>query len=84
MRFAAEAGRPLSVRGGGHSFAGFGTNDGGVVIDLAHLAAVEVVDAERHRVRAGGGAAWGDVAAASAPHGLAISSGDAEMSASAG
>ncbi len=30
VRFAAGAGLLLSVRGGGHSFAGFGTNDGGV------------------------------------------------------
>jgi FAD/FMN-containing dehydrogenase len=76
VRFAAEAGLPLSVRGGGHSFPGFGTNDGGVVIDLSYLAAVEIIDRERHVVRIGGGATWGQVAAALAPHGLAISSGD--------
>ena len=76
VRFAAAAGLPLSVRGGGHSFAGFGTNDGGVVIDLGRLAGVEVVDKDRHLVRIGGGATWGQVAAALAPHGLAISSGD--------
>jgi FAD/FMN-containing dehydrogenase len=74
--FAAGAGLSLSVRGGGHSFAGFGTNDGGVVLDLRMLADVEVVDRERHRVRIGGGATWGEVADALAPYGLAISSGD--------
>jgi FAD/FMN-containing dehydrogenase len=66
----------LSVRGGGHAFPGFGTNDGGVVIDLRALASVEIIDKERHLVRIGGGATWGEVAAALAPHGLAISSGD--------
>ena len=66
----------LSVRGGGHGFPGFGTNDGGVVIDLSQLASVEIIDSERHLVRIGGGATWGQVAAALAPHGLAISSGD--------
>jgi FAD/FMN-containing dehydrogenase len=76
VRFAAEAGLALSVRGGGHAFAGFGTNDGGIVIDLATLDDVRIVDAERHIVRIGGGATWGQVAAALAPHGLAISSGD--------
>jgi FAD/FMN-containing dehydrogenase len=76
VRFAAGAGLPLSVRGGGHAFAGFGTNDGGVVIDLGHLAAVEVLDAGRHLVRIAGGATWGQVTAALDPHGLAISSGD--------
>jgi FAD/FMN-containing dehydrogenase len=75
VRFSASAGLPLSVRGGGHSFSGFGTNDGGVVIDLSRLANVEIIDKERHLVRIGGGATWGQVAAALAPHGLAISSG---------
>ena len=76
VRFAASAGLLLSVRGGGHGFPGFGTNDGGVVIDLSKLANVEIIDKERHHVRIGGGATWGQVAAALAPHGLAISSGD--------
>ncbi|WP_406315172.1 FAD-binding oxidoreductase [Streptosporangium sp. NBC_01639] len=74
--FAADAGLSLSVRGGGHGFAGFGTNDDGVVIDLSNLANVEVIDDERHLVRIGGGATWGQVADALAPYGLAISSGD--------
>ena len=76
LGFAAGSGLALSVRGGGHSFPGFGTNDGGVVIDLGHLADVEVLDGDRHLVRIGGGATWGQVATALAPHGLAISSGD--------
>ena len=76
VRFAASAGLVLSVRGGGHGFPGFGTNDGGVVIDLSRLANVEITDKERHLVRIGGGATWGQVAAVLAPHGLAISSGD--------
>ncbi len=76
VRFAASTKLLLSVRGGGHSFAGFGTNDGGVVVDLGKLADVEIIDKERHLVRIGGGATWGQVAAALAPHGLAISSGD--------
>jgi FAD/FMN-containing dehydrogenase len=78
VKFAAQSGLELAVRGGGHGFAGFGTNHGGVVIDLSPLAAVEVVDSERGLVRIGGGATWGQVAAALAPHGLAISSGDSQ------
>jgi len=76
VRFAASTGLLLSVRGGGHGFAGFGTNDGGVVIDLSNLANVEVIDKDRHLVRMGGGATWGQAAAVLAPYGLAISSGD--------
>ncbi len=76
VRFAADTGLELSVRGGGHAFAGFGTNDDGVVIDLGRLATVEVIDKDRHLARIGGGATWGQVTAALAPHSLAISSGD--------
>jgi len=76
VKFAVAAGLSLAVRGGGHSFPGFGTNDDGVVIDLSKLATVEIIDKDRHLVRIGGGAVWGQVAAALAPHNLAISSGD--------
>jgi FAD/FMN-containing dehydrogenase len=76
VSFAADTGLPLAVRGGGHAFQGFGTNDGGVVIDLGRLSTVEVVDPVRRLVRVGGGATWGQVVDALAPHGLAISSGD--------
>jgi len=76
VRFAASAGLPLSVRGGGHGFPGFATNDGGVVIDLSRLSSVALQDQDLSRVRIGGGATWGAVVDALAPHGLAISSGD--------
>ncbi|MFC6160869.1 FAD-binding oxidoreductase [Kribbella jiaozuonensis] len=76
VAYAAASGLPLAVRGGGHAFAGFGTNAGGVVIDLSQMAGIEVIDKEKNVVRIGGGATWGQVAAALAPHGLAISSGD--------
>ncbi|GAA3097211.1 FAD/FMN-containing dehydrogenase [Kribbella aluminosa] len=76
VRYAVDSGLPLAVRGGGHAFPGFGTNDGGVVIDLSGLAGIDVVDKDKHVVRIGGGATWGQVAAALAPHNLAISSGD--------
>ena len=64
------------MRSGGHSPLGHSTNTGGMVIDLAHLDAVEVLDAERRLVRVGGGATWGKVAAALDPHGWALTSGD--------
>ncbi|MGC4109336.1 MAG: FAD-binding oxidoreductase [Nocardioides sp.] len=76
VRFAAGARLPLSVRGGGHSFAGFGTSDGGVVLDIRALDSVELVDQDRGLVRVAGGATWGQVTDALAPYGLAISSGD--------
>lgn len=76
VQFARAHDLPLSVRGGGHSGAGFGTNEGGLVVELSQFDAVEVLDAERGLVRVGAGAKWGAVADALAPHGLAITSGD--------
>lgn len=64
----------VSVRSGGHSGAGFSTNDGGLVIDLSAINHVDVRDGDV--VAIGTGATWGEVADALAPYGLAISSGD--------
>ncbi len=66
----------VSVRSGGHSPLGHGTNTGGMVIDLAHLDDVEVLDAGRRLVRVGGGATWGRVAAALDPRGWGLTAGD--------
>ncbi len=60
VRFARESGLPLSVRGGSHSVPGFGTNDGGLVIDLSGMRSVRV-DPRARTVRAEGGATWGDL-----------------------
>ncbi|MFC8191710.1 LLM class flavin-dependent oxidoreductase [Cellulomonas sp. NPDC057328] len=76
LAYARRQRGPLAVRSGGHGISGRSTNDGGVVLDLGRLDQVEVVDAARRRVRLGAGATWGAVAAALAPRGWAISSGD--------
>ncbi|WP_345544562.1 LLM class flavin-dependent oxidoreductase [Microbacterium jejuense] len=67
---------PLSVRSGGHGISGRSTNDGGIVIDLRLLNAIEVLDVDRRLVRIGPGARWTQVAAALGEHGWALSSGD--------
>lgn len=76
LNFIRESGLLLSVRSGGHNGAGFGTNDGGAVIDLSLLNTVEVIDAAQRTVRIGSGATWGVVANLLKDHGLALSSGD--------
>lgn len=67
---------PLGVRSGGHGISGRSTNDGGIVIDLSRLNAMEVFDEANRLVRIEAGARWQDVAAFLAPHGWALSSGD--------
>ena len=59
VNHAREAGLDLAVRGGGHSAPGFGTCDGGVVLDLSLINNV-FVDPVRKTARTGGGATWGD------------------------
>jgi alkanesulfonate monooxygenase SsuD/methylene tetrahydromethanopterin reductase-like flavin-dependent oxidoreductase (luciferase family) len=73
LAFARQQQVPLAIRSGGHGISGRSTNDGGVIIDLARLASVDVTGT---RVRVGPGASWGHVAESLVPSGLAISSGD--------
>ena len=74
IRFAREHDLPLAVRGGGHNGAGLGSVDDGVVIDLSPMKSVSV-DAATRTVRVGGGCVWGEVDAATQPHGLAVPTG---------
>jgi FAD/FMN-containing dehydrogenase len=76
LAYAREQEVALSVRSGGHGISGRSTNDGGIVIDLAKLDAIEILDPKQGRIRLGPGARWGRVGQALVPHGLAISSGD--------
>jgi FAD/FMN-containing dehydrogenase len=76
LRYATAHRLTVSVRSSGHSPLGHSTNTGGMVIDLRRLDHVEVLDTEHRLVRVGGGATWGRVAEALAPHGWAITAGD--------
>lgn len=76
LHFAREHHFTLSVRSGGHGLSGQATNNGGLVLDLTSLNAVQILDPAQHLVRIGAGARWGEVAKTLAAHGLAISSGD--------
>ncbi|MFL5797278.1 MAG: FAD-binding oxidoreductase [Actinomycetota bacterium] len=74
VRLARQNGLELAVRGGGHSVPGFGTSDGGVVIDLSGMRGVRV-DPAASTARAEGGATWGDFNAATHAFGLATTGG---------
>ncbi|MEV0949392.1 FAD-binding oxidoreductase [Promicromonospora sp. NPDC050249] len=86
IRYAQREGLALSVRSGGHGLLGAATNDGGLVLDLAHLDSVELLapDAadpdnthpDRTLVRVDAGACWGHVMRTLDPHGLGLTAGD--------
>jgi FAD/FMN-containing dehydrogenase len=71
---ARKAGLPLSVRAGGHDWAGRAVRDGGLVVDLTGMRAV-TVDPARRTATVQGGALTSDLLAATAPYGLVTSTG---------
>ena len=75
IKFARDTGTELAVRSGGHSGAGHSTTEGGVVIDLRDLRALEVDPSARTATAQAGLTAY-DLAVATAEHGLAIGFGD--------
>jgi len=72
--YARDNDLDLSIRGGGHSGPGFGTNDGGVVVDFSRMRGVRV-DPAAMTARAEGGVTWGDFNAATHAFGLATTGG---------
>jgi FAD binding domain/Berberine and berberine like len=64
----------VAVRAGGHSSPGFATSDGGLVIDLSPLKAVQV-DPVRRIAWVQPGVLWSELDAATQEHGLAVTGG---------
>ena len=75
VRFCAEAGVELAVRSGGHSGAGHGASEGGIVLDLRELKRLEI-DVESRTAWAETGLTAAEVTEAVGAHGLAIGFGD--------
>jgi FAD/FMN-containing dehydrogenase len=74
VNFARSHNLRLSVRGGGHSAPGYGTNDGGLVIDQSLLKGIQV-DPDARTVRVQGGALWRELDHETQAFGLATTGG---------
>lgn len=83
VNFAREHELLVSVRGGGHNVAGHATNDGGIVIDLSPMKAIEV-DPERRIAHAQPGVTWGELDRATQVYGLAAPGGEVSETGIAG
>jgi FAD/FMN-containing dehydrogenase len=75
VSLARETGLELAVRSGGHSTAGHSVTDGGIVLDLSAMRALDI-DPERRTAWAQTGLTAGEYTAAAAAHGLATGFGD--------
>ena len=72
---ARETGLELAVRSGGHSGAGHGVCEGGIVLDLADMRALDI-DVDGRTVWAEAGLTAGEYTTAAGAHGLATGFGD--------
>jgi UDP-N-acetylenolpyruvoylglucosamine reductase len=71
LRYARRAGLPVAVRGGGANVAGWGTCDGGMVLDLSPMKRISV-DPEARMAVAQPGVTWGELDAATQEYQLAL------------
>jgi FAD/FMN-containing dehydrogenase len=74
VRFARSNNLTIAVRGGGHNVAGLASVDGGIVIDLSEMNAVQV-DPMKRMVKVQGGAKLKDIDHATQALGLAMPTG---------
>src|SRR5215217_767231 len=74
VNFARENELVVAVRGGGHSVPGYGTCDGGLVIDLSPMKGIWV-DPDSRIARAQAGVTWGEFDRETQQFGLAVTGG---------
>ena len=74
VNLAREQGWPPAVRSGGHSVAGFGVCEGGLMIDLSQMKGIRVDPAKRI-ARAEPGVTWGELDRETGVFGLATPGG---------
>lgn len=70
VNFARDLGLPISVRGGGHSYAGKTVDNGGLLVDLSLMKTIHI-DADGRTVDVGAGVTCGELDQATQEHGLA-------------
>jgi FAD/FMN-containing dehydrogenase len=75
VSLARESGLELAVRSGGHSLAGHSTTEGGMVLDLSAMRALDI-DAEARTAWAQTGLTAGEYTSAAGAYGLATGFGD--------
>lgn len=75
ISFARDTGSELVIRSGGHSVAGHGVTDGGIVLDLSNMKELRI-DARGHTAWAETGLTAGEYTVAVGAHGLATGFGD--------
>jgi len=74
VRFAREHKVTASVRSGGHSYAGLGVCEGGLMIDLSRMDQIRI-DPEMRRARVGAGVKWGAFYEAAIRQGFGVTGG---------
>ncbi|MGA9161829.1 MAG: FAD-binding oxidoreductase [Actinomycetota bacterium] len=75
IALARETDVELAVRSGGHSVPGHSVSEGGIVVDLGDMRAIDI-DADAHTAWAQTGLTAGEFTTATAEHGLAVGFGD--------
>jgi FAD/FMN-containing dehydrogenase len=75
VTLARETGLELAVRSGGHSAAGHGVSEGGIVLDLSDMKALDI-DVDGRTAWAETGLTAAEYSSAAAAHGLATGFGD--------
>lgn len=75
IALARDSGSELAVRSGGHSLAGHGVSEGGIVLDLSGMKGVHI-DPEQRTAWAQAGLTAGELTKAAGEHGLAVGFGD--------